>query len=279
MDDPTGVLDRLGLTEYERTALTELLALGRTTAPNLAEAAGIPKPRVYEVLEELAGRGYVEVIPGRPKEYQPRSPAEILERAEENRRQDYERFVEELEERRAAFLETFEPRFEAAGSDITPAEELFHVVDVGDPSERETRRIYHEADERVRVLTKSFEYREQVEPAFGDAVARGVDVRVLLLHPEHLAPEKRERQRDLVAALADADPGVDHRYSTEPLPWRGTLADPSTDYDSGEAIFLVQADEVPNHLRQAAITENGAFVAGLNRYFELVWTYESVEDV
>jgi sugar-specific transcriptional regulator TrmB len=275
MDDPTGVLERLGLTEYERTALTELLSLGRTTAPNLAEAAGIPKARVYGVLDSLADEGFVKVIPGRPKEYQPRPPAAILDRAEENRRQDYEQFVTDLEERRSEFLEAFGPRYEAAGADITPAEELFHVVDVGEPSERETRRIYHEAAERVRVLTKAFEYRKQVEPALGDAIERGVEVRVLFLHPDVLAPESRERQGDLVGELADAHPEIDYRFSTEPLPWRGTLADPSMDYDSGEAIFLVQADDVPNHMRQAAITENGAFVAGLNRYFDLVWEHES----
>jgi mevalonate kinase len=42
---------------------------------------------------------------------------------------------------------------------------------------------------------------------------------------------------------------------------------------------LVEEEDVPNHMRQAAITENGAFVAGLKRYFDLIWEYESVEAV
>ncbi|WP_254534561.1 TrmB family transcriptional regulator [Halomarina litorea] len=271
----TDVFERLGLTEYERTALTELLSLGRTTAPTLAEAAGIPKARVYGVLDSLADEGYVKVIPGRPKHYQPHPPEEILDRAEENRRQDYEAFVGDIEAERESFLAEFGPRFERAGEDITAAEELFYVVDVGEPSERETRRIYHEADERVRVLTKAFEYFETVEPAVADAVDRGIDLRALLLHPDTLDPENRERQRDVVDHLRAAYPEVGIRYSTNALPWRGTLADPSMAYDTGEAILLVQEDDVPNYMRQAAITENGAFVAGLNRYFDLVWEYES----
>jgi len=279
MDDPTGVLERLGLTEYERGALTQLLSLGRTTAPNLAEAAGIPKARVYGVLDSLVESGYVKEFPGRPKEYQPRPPEELLDRAEENRRQEYERFVTELETRRESFLAEFQPRYERAGEGITPAEELFHVVDVGDASERETRRIYHEADDRVRVLSKAFEYRRAVEPALTDALERGVDVRVLLLDPEHIPPSDRGRHAELVAELEGDYPGVDYRFSTRPLPWRGTLADPSDDYDTGEAILLVQADDVPNHMRQAAITGNGAFVAGLARYFQLVWDHESVASV
>ncbi|PSQ01905.1 TrmB family transcriptional regulator [Halobacteriales archaeon QS_5_70_17] len=271
----TDVFDRLGLTEYERTALTELLSLGRTTAPNLAEAAGIPKARVYGVLDSLCDRGFVKEIPGRPKHYQPHPPTEILDRAEENRRQEYESFVADLEDQRAAFLEEYGPRYERAGEDITAAEELFYVVDVGDPSERETRRIYREADERVRVLTKAFEYFETVEPAVADAVDRGIDLRALLRHPDALAAENRERQRAVVDRIRGSYPEFGIRFTRGALPWRGTIADPSDGYDDGEAILLVQEDEIPNHMRQAAITENGAFVAGLNRYFELVWTHES----
>jgi sugar-specific transcriptional regulator TrmB len=271
----TDVFERLGLTEYERTALTELLGLGRTTAPTLAEVAGIPKARVYGVLDSLAEEGYVKIIPGRPKQYQPKPPDELLDRAEENRRQEYESFVDDIEAVRESFLAEFGPRFERADEDITAAEELFHVVDVGDPSERETRRIYHEATDRVRVLTKAFEYVETIGPAVRDALDRGVDVHALLLHPESLDSGNRGRQGEIVDLLRDSYPEVGLRYSTNPLPWRGTLADPSMDYDTGEAILLVQEDDVPNYMRQAAITENGAFVAGLNRYFDLVWDHES----
>ncbi|MFD1515533.1 TrmB family transcriptional regulator [Halomarina rubra] len=271
----TDVFDRLGLTEYEETALVELLTLGRTTAPNLAEAAGIPKARVYGVLDSLADEGFVKVIPGRPKHYQPHDPATILDRAEENRRQEMESFVQDVEAERESFLAEFQPRFEAAGEDITATEELFYVVDVGQPSERETRRIYREANERVCILSKGFEYFETVEPALTDALDRGVDVRVLLLHPDELDPDERDRQSAVAERLAEYDVSV--RYSTEQLPWRGTFADPTFSYEGGEAILLVQEDDVPNHLRQAAITENGAFVAGLGRFFDLTWEYESTD--
>ena len=274
-DGPSALFDRLDLSEYERTALTELLTLGRTTAPNLAEAAGIPKARVYGVLDSLADRGFVEVIPGRPKEYKPKSPAEIMERAAENRRREFEQFRRDIAEVREAFLAEFQPRYERAHKEVTPTEELFHVVDVGDPSESETRRLYHEAAERVNVITNSFAYFEAVEPAFREAVER-VSVDALFLHPDLLAPEKRPVQADTVEYIRSTYPDVCVRFSTDRLPWRGTIVDPSMEYDSGEAIFLVEEPEVPNHMRQAAITENGSMVAGLKRYFDLVWDHESV---
>ncbi|MFB6232894.1 MAG: TrmB family transcriptional regulator [Haloarculaceae archaeon] len=278
MSDAAELFDRLDLSEYERTALAELLTLGRTTAPNLAEAAGIPKARIYGVLDALADRGFVEVIPGRPKEYKPKAPAEILDRAAENRRQELERFHRDIGELREDFLAEFQPRYERAHNEVTPAEELFHVVDVGEPSETETRRLYHEADERVDVITNSFAYFEAVEPAVADALER-VTVDVLFLHPDLLAEEKRPVQSDTVAYIRSEYPDVGVRFSTDRLPWRGTLVDPSMDYDTGEAIFLVEEPDVPNHMRQAAITENGSMVAGLKRYFDLVWDHESVASV
>ncbi|WP_247009122.1 TrmB family transcriptional regulator [Halorientalis litorea] len=274
-EDVPDVFDHLGLTEYEATALTNLLTLGRTTAPNLAEATGIPKARIYGVLESLSDRGYIKMIPGRPKEYQPKAPEEILDRAVQNRRQDYEQFRQDLEDVREQFLAEFGPRFERASEDITPTEELFHVVDVGGPSERETTELYHDARERVRVITKSFEYFDAVRPAFEDALDRGVDVDVLLLDPDHLSAENRPVQERMVDRLTEQYPSVDLRFSAAKLPWRGTVVDPSMDYETGRAIFLVEEKDVPLHMRQAAITDNGSFVAGLWRYFQLTWEYES----
>ena len=275
MDD-AGVFDLLDLGEYERMALSELLTLGRTTAPNLAEATGIPKARIYGVLEALADRGFVKVIPGRPKEYQPRSPEAILDRAAENRRQAFESFSADLDDARESFLGEFGPRFAAASEDIRPAEELFYVVDVGEPSETETRRLYHEAEERVNVLTKSFEYLDSVAPSLADALDRGIDVDVLFLHPDLLSETNRGIQAGIVERIDEEFPEIDYRFSEEKLPWRGTLADPSMEYETGRAILLVEEKDVPLSMRQAAITENGSFVAGLKRYFDLVWEHDSV---
>jgi sugar-specific transcriptional regulator TrmB len=274
MDD-AGLFDTLDLTEYEATALAALLRLGRTTAPDLAEATGIPKARIYDVLGSLSDAGYLKVIPGRPKEYQPHDPETVLERARENKRQELETFERELDDARDSFFATFESAFEEQ-EDVRPAEELFHVVDVGDPSESETRRLYHEADRAAYVLTKSFEYLDAVSPSLEAAIDRGVAVRALFYHPDLLDEGERRIQESVTERLREEFPAVEFRFSTGRLPWRGTFVDPSTTYDDGEAIFLVEEPEVPDHMRQAALTANGSFVAGFKRYFELVWDHESV---
>ncbi|AEH36972.1 TrmB family transcriptional regulator [Halopiger xanaduensis] len=274
---PTDLLQQLDLKEYEATALAHLLSAGRTTAPDISDATDIPQARVYGVLESLADYGFIEVIPGRPKQYQPKSPEEILERAKENRRQRYEDYCAEIEDLRGEFLEVFGPRYERADGDVTPTSELFHVVDVGQPSETETRQLYRNATDGVYVITNSFAYFDDIEPAVEAALEEDTPVSVLFLDQRHLPAEKAATQAEIVDRIASDFPAIEYRFSKERLPWRGTFVDPSMDYDSGKAIFLVEETDVPNHRRQAAITENGSFVAGMKRYFDLIWEYESLE--
>ncbi|MUW13207.1 TrmB family transcriptional regulator [Halorubrum sp. CBA1125] len=277
-EDPSNLLAELDLTEYEERALEELLLIGRTSAPDLSEATGIPKARIYGVLESLADNGFVKVIPGRPKMYQSKPPAEILDRAIEARRQEFETYQHTLQALREDFIETFQPLYDSASEEVTPTEELFYVVDVGDPSEEETRRLYREADEHIDIVTKSFEYLDAVEPTLESVLTDDRTLRILFLHPTHLTAENRSIQREIVEHVHESYPGIETRFSENPLPWRGTIIDPSMDYDRGAAIVLVEEKDIPLHKRQAAVTENGSFVAGLERYFELTWTYESTQE-
>ena len=269
--DADRVFALLELSKYETTALRALFQAGRTTAPALTELTDIPKARIYEVLNALADRGFVEVTPTRPKEYAPKSPAVVLDRAVENERDAFESQVASLEMIRAPFIDAFQPLFEEADVHATPTEELFTVVDVGNPSERETRRLYDAATARISVISKSFAYLDAVRPSLTDAVERGVDVRVLLLRPAALSATNREIQAAQVATLAEEHPAVQVRFDDGPLPIRGTLCDPSMSYTSGQALILVEELDVPLSLRQAALTENASLVAGLQRFFDLLW--------
>ena len=274
-DTSEDLFSLLDLTEYEAAALEELLLLRRTTAPDLAEATGIPKARIYGVLDSLSEAGYLKIIPGRPKRYEPYEPSAIVDRAVENRRHAYERFREDVEAVEESFVEAYTPVRDRGVDELRPTEDLFHVVDVGEPSERETRRLFREADESVSVLTKSFGYVEAVEVAMRDALDRGVDVNVLMLAPRHLSESNRERQATIRGMLTEEFPAVSVRVVDRMLPWRGTLADPSLEYESGEGLLMVEQESIPNHHRQAAVTENPSFVAGFWQYFDLLWSHES----
>lgn len=275
MAETEDVLSTFDLTEYEETALRELLSLGRSTAPNLSEATGIPKARIYGVLDSLADFGFIKVIPGRPKQYQPHSPEDIIDRAVESKRQDFEEYRHELESIEEEFVSQYSPIEDRDRAALRPTEELFHVVDVEDPSERETRRLFREADERIVILSKSFGFLDDVAPTLAEAVERDITVQCLLLSPEFLTEANRKQQAEIRSRLAADFPEIEVRQSKRVLPWRGTFIDPSLEYTSGQGIILVEQETIPNHMRQAAVTENPSFVAGMWQYFDLLWRHES----
>ncbi|MFC6616934.1 TrmB family transcriptional regulator [Deinococcus radiophilus] len=74
-------LQALGLTEYEARAYTALLALGRSVPARVARQAGIPRPKIYETLERLEGRGLASKVGQSPLEYAPLSAREYLTRS------------------------------------------------------------------------------------------------------------------------------------------------------------------------------------------------------
>ncbi|MCU0631384.1 MAG: TrmB family transcriptional regulator [Methanolinea sp.] len=83
-----GNLVSLGLKEYEARVYAGLVGIGEGNARQIHEVSGVPRPRVYDVLQSLVDRGFVEVRQGSPLSYRPVEPPivighlnEILEKA------------------------------------------------------------------------------------------------------------------------------------------------------------------------------------------------------
>lgn len=51
-----------------------LLKYGLQSAKEISERADVPKNRVYDSVEKLKAKGFVEVTPGKPKKYSPVDP-------------------------------------------------------------------------------------------------------------------------------------------------------------------------------------------------------------
>lgn len=88
------VLERIGLTEYGAKIYLALVKHGPQGAKEIASRSGVPKNRVYDRMDELEDRGFVEIIPGKPKKYRAVNPRMVLE----GYLDDLERTKEELEE-------------------------------------------------------------------------------------------------------------------------------------------------------------------------------------
>ncbi len=73
------VLREVGLTDYETRAYLILLERGVMTASEVSEHGGVPYSKVYETLNSLERKGWIEAERGRPRRYFPKAPSEALE--------------------------------------------------------------------------------------------------------------------------------------------------------------------------------------------------------
>lgn len=64
----------LGLTGYEAAGYLALTRRGRATAAEVARLSGLPRQRVYDVLDGLVARGLATLEPGRPARYTAAAP-------------------------------------------------------------------------------------------------------------------------------------------------------------------------------------------------------------
>lgn len=72
-------LESLGLSSYEARVYLALLKLGEATAQEVSSESGIPYSRVHSILNTLASKGLIEVIPLRPRRYRVVNPRKALE--------------------------------------------------------------------------------------------------------------------------------------------------------------------------------------------------------
>ena len=75
------VLRELGLTAYESAGYLSLVKGGVLTASEVSESADVPFSKVYEVLNNLEQKGWIDIERGRPARYFAKPPVEAFEAA------------------------------------------------------------------------------------------------------------------------------------------------------------------------------------------------------
>ncbi len=260
-----------GMTGYQIKALLTLIKHGEAKASDISELSGIPKAKVYSVLDQLVNSGLIGKIPGRPIRYKAKPPEEIVDRLKYNLMTEYSnklKMIEEVEEQLINDLKYLYTPTEVGYKD------LIRVISVGEASERETKLLYQEATREIDIISKSFEYYPKVRKEIIGASNRGVKIKVLLLGEKFLSDTSKGVQREILRLLR-SETDAEVRLSETTLPLRGTIVDPSYEYKTGKAIFVVEDPKIPLYLRDAAVTENPSLVAGMKKYFDLIWEYES----
>ncbi|MBA3329673.1 MAG: hypothetical protein H0T39_02160 [Actinobacteria bacterium] len=178
-----------GLTLNEARSYTTLLRLGSATAAEVARAAGVPRPKVYEALRLLEQRGFCTVAADRVASYRP-VPAGVALPGWLRHREQERRLAAEADERLAETLLRLLPHAEEASAAPTLdfMEALFGRARTSDALEQLIGRSERSLD--MIQQPPFLQPRSRWNLAEVAAARRGVHVRVVYT-PEAI----RERSR------------------------------------------------------------------------------------
>lgn len=155
-------LKNLHFTEYEAKAYLTLLEESPLTGYAVAKNSGVPRSKIYEVLDSLAVRGDILVSPGNTPQYTPVPAKELIK----NRRREAEENFELAEKSLAEYEQSANDR-ENIWNIMGSSEILDKVKDcIGSAKKRILLEIWKE------------EYLE-LESELREAAKKGVDVTII----------------------------------------------------------------------------------------------------
>lgn len=267
------LLINMGLNEYQASALAYLLLLGETKATTLSKTSKVPSARIYGVLDQLARMGLVNVRPGRPVLYTPRSLEDIASSLVSLSMSELKQKLRTLEYYAEDLVEIGKKLY-LKGEKGVPRVPLLRIVSVGEVSMDETKRLYDGAEKEIQILSRALEYLPEVADRLRQAVKRGVSLKIVLMKPNMLEPGDREKQVKVLEKVnEELGDRVEIRF-TDKIPIRGCIIDPEI---GGKALFLVEDPGVPFFLREAAITSHQSVVRGLGLMYNLLWKHKTTK--
>ncbi|MFY0758540.1 TrmB family transcriptional regulator [Metabacillus dongyingensis] len=155
-------LKNLNFTEYEAKAYLTLLEASPLTGYAVAKNSGVPRSKIYEVLDSLTIRGDILVSPGNTPQYTPVPAKELIK----NRRMKADEHFEQAE----ILLEKFEHSANDRENiwNITGRSEIFDKV----------KACIISAKNRILLEIWKEDFKE-LEPELKQAAIRGVSVTII----------------------------------------------------------------------------------------------------
>lgn len=255
------LLQELGLTEYEARAYVAVLAQPGGPAAAIARAAGIPRPRIYDILDRLSRRGFVVRTSGRRTAYRAVPTDEVLARL---------RHEEETRRARkndaAAKLQTLLARIGGEASADPAGAEYLEIIK--NPALQLTRqnRLWQNARSRVLACSKAPFVMPRMSPKALDEAAAHI-VRAL----KRGVTWKTVFEARKAAELADCKPIAYFVARGEKVRFKPRLPMKMAVFDGRDCIInLEEPGTGEPTITSLAITHRGLAEA-LESYFARLW--------
>lgn len=185
---PRKVVDRvkhfIGLNLYETQIWLALLSHGVATAGELAEAAGVPRSRSYDILESLSKKGLVVVkSEGRPLKYMSVAPEQGLENLKRYYEMSSESFKDDLEGLKSSAIIKELGEIFKKGEMVMELPELIGLVREKNNVFSHFATIVNRSKQSVKIMATPRDVKEINSFYIGgikEAKSRGVSVQVLV---------------------------------------------------------------------------------------------------
>lgn len=253
-------LKALGLNSYEAKAYLTLLSRVSLTAEELSKASNIPLPRVYSIIDELAGKGFVKVIEGRPRLFEAIEPDEALNSYIKYLEKMFEEDIKRRREEALKSLPRFREIYWGCRLRISPEKLSEDIASLKD-MEAKTIEAISSASREVNIFTSHFKWLNKVEDTLKSMVGKGVNIRVLMQIDDRDSAER---------ALKLLRIGVKVRNTCEAwYPTRGTIV------DNVKLVYLIWVSGTSKRgelmVYKPQYTENEGLIAVFRDAFENRW--------
>lgn len=156
------ILKKLNFTEYEAKAYLALLEESPLTGYAVAKNSGVPRSRIYEILDSLSMRGDILVSPGNTPQYTPVPAKELIKSRRTKAEENFE------------LAEKILAEFEQSAND---RENIWNITGRNEILEKVKACI---ASAKKRILLEVWkEEFDELESELRQAVKRGVNVTII----------------------------------------------------------------------------------------------------
>jgi len=248
-------LSELGLNDNQSKVLYNLMLLNEGKASEIAEAAGISRVRVYDILKELYSMGLIRKIEARPTRYKALAPEKTIDKYLKWKEERYQQEKRQLQSLKGSLTETLQAAFQRKEEERP--DNLLELLPLGDVSERETKDIIKEGKE-IKIISESLSYIDAIKDVLD---RKNVRVQVILKRKQLLDNRGQKAHDKAVKILEDIGAAI---KQAEELPLRGTITDQ-------EAVLNVKDKQSSNLLRDCIYTNHDSFVQAMNLYFNQQW--------
>jgi HTH-type transcriptional regulator, sugar sensing transcriptional regulator len=259
-DEPFRQLLSLGLTEYESKAYLAMLQKQSSSASELSKLSGVPRTRIYEILDRLARSGLCVERLGKEKKYQAVAPEIAMQRLLEHQKAE---FV--VKEKIAASISAaLKSEFEKGISNNDP---LDYIELLRDPKQvsRRVMELVAGAQREILVFVKppfsnpKRELEKQNDESI-EAVRRQIDIRAI-----YEIPQASEEVEWMLGQIVRSAREGEKARVIDKLPLKMVIV------DELKVIFAMEDFHKTASWQTSLVIEHHALASSLKILFETLW--------